>query len=220
MWHHRVQGRPASGYSRRGSTRTVTSAPIGSGEFGLLGQVEPAGLDAAAGQAGARERARGLATRALGSGLARDGRAGRRSLGAEDLILGLAGKQGRELLLLDRLALDEDLGDRAQLLAVLGEQVLGALVRGLDDAADLVVGRGGDLVGVVGLGRELAAEERLAVVVAEDARTELLAHAEAHDHLLGRRRDLLEIVGRAGGDLAEDDLLRRATTQRHGQVVG
>jgi hypothetical protein len=38
--------------------------------------------------------------------------------------------------LLDRLALDEDLGDRAQRLAVLGEQVLGPLVRGLDDAAD------------------------------------------------------------------------------------
>ena len=42
MWHHRVHGRPASGYSRRGSTRTVTSAPIGSGQFGLLGEVEAA----------------------------------------------------------------------------------------------------------------------------------------------------------------------------------
>src|SRR3954468_150907 len=220
MWHHRVQGRPASGYSRRGSTRTVTSAPIGSGELGLLGQVEPARLDAAAGQAGARERARGLAARALGSGLARDGRARRRSLGAEDLILGLAGEQALELLLLDRLALDEDLGDRAQLLAVLGEELLGALVRGLDDAADLVVDLARDLIGVVGLGRELAAQEGLAVVVAEDARTELLAHAETHDHLLGRRRDLLEVVRRAGGDLAEDDLLGRAAAERHGQVVG
>src|SRR4051812_50081734 len=180
MWHHRVQGRPASGYSRRGSTRTVTSAPIGSGEFGLLGQVEPARLDAAAGQAGTRERARGLAARALGSGLARDGRAGRRSLGAEDLILGLAGEQGRELLLLDRLALDEDLGDRAQLVAVLGEQVLGALVRGLDDAADLLVDLARDLVRVVGLRRGLAAQARLAVGVGEDPPAEPLAPAATH----------------------------------------
>ena len=58
-------------------------------------------------------------------------------------------------------------------LAVLGEDVLGPLVGGLDDAADLVVDLAGDLVGVVGLGGELAAEERLAVVVAEDARAEL-----------------------------------------------
>ena len=43
----------------------------------------------------------------------------------------------------------------------------------LDDAADLVVDLARDLVGVVRLGRELAAQERLAVVVAEYARAEL-----------------------------------------------
>ena len=55
------------------------------------------------------------------------------------------------------------------------QHVLGDLVRRLDDAPDLVVDLARDLVGVVGLGGELAAEERLAVVVAEDARAELLA---------------------------------------------
>ena len=58
-------------------------------------------------------------------------------------------------------------------LAMLAEDVLRALVRGLDDAADLVVDLARDLVGVVGLGGELAAQERLAVVVAEHARAEL-----------------------------------------------
>jgi len=42
-------------------------------------------------------------------------------------------------------------------------------VRALDDAADLVVDLARDLVRVVRLGRELAAQERLAVVVAEHA---------------------------------------------------
>src|SRR4051794_17740114 len=185
----------------------------GSDEVGLV-LVETAGLDRAAGQAGARQRTR--AALALGGGLLDgEGRSARRLVGTEDLLLGLAGEQRLELLLLDRLALDEDLGDDLERALVVGEDVLGALVRRLDDAADLVVDLAGDLVGVVGLGRELAAQERLAVVVAEDARAEALAHAEAHDHLLGRRRDLLEVVGGAGRDLAEDDLLRGAAAEGH-----
>ena len=87
-------------------------------------------------------------------------------------------------------------------------------------AADLVVDLAGDLVGVVGLGGELAAEERLRVVVAEDARAEALAHAVAHDHRLRRRRDLLDVVRRAGRDLAEDDLLGGAAAERHRHRVG
>ena len=53
------------------------------------------------------------------------------------------------------------------------------------------------------------------MVVAEHARAELLGHAEAHDHLLGGGGDLLEVVRRAGGDLAEDDLLGGAAAERH-----
>src|SRR4029453_7843585 len=87
---------------------------------------------------------------------------GRQCLVAEDLFLGLALEQGLELLALDGLALEEDLGDRRQRLAPLGQDVLGLLVRALDDAADLVVDLARDLVGVVRLGAELAAEERLA----------------------------------------------------------
>src|SRR5436190_308135 len=101
-------------------------------------------------------------------------------LRAEDLALGLAGEQGLELLALDRLALEEDLRDRLQLGAVVGQDVLGRLVRALHDAADLVVDLARDLVAVVRLGGELAPQERLTVVVPEHARAKLLAHAEAH----------------------------------------
>src|SRR3954451_100405 len=75
----------------------------------------------------------------------------------EDLGLGLAGEQRDELLLLDRLALQEDLGDDLEALAMLAEEGLRPLVGALDDAADLVVDLARDLVGVVGLGGELAA---------------------------------------------------------------
>src|SRR5829696_1187456 len=137
-------------------------------QVGLLGQPEAARLRRAAGQAGARERARDVAAGAVGrrGQLGALGRAaGRRRVGSEDLLRGLAGEQGLELLALDRLPLEQQFGDLRERLPVLGEDVLGLLVGALDDAADLVVDLARDLVGVVGLGGELAAHERLAVVV-------------------------------------------------------
>src|SRR3954452_24568119 len=179
-------------------------------------------LGAPAGQAGARMRAR---TGALAGGaLLLDGRSlgrlGLLLLVGEDLILGLALEQRDELLCVDGLAVEEDLGDAVELLATLGEDLLGGLVRFLDDAADLVVDLASDLVRVVGLRRELPAEERLRAVMAEDARAEALGHAEAHHHLLGRLGHLLEVIGRSGGDLAEDDLLRGAPAEGHRHRVG
>ena len=108
---------------------------------------------------------------------------------------------------------------RVEQLALVDEQIHGALVRLLDDAADLVVDLARHLVRVVGLLLELAPQERHRLVVAEGARAELLAHAVAHDHLLGGGRGLLEVVGGAGGDLAEHDLLGGAAAEGHGQRV-
>ena len=73
---------------------------------------------------------------------------------------------------------------RSSRIALLGEQVLGALVRLLDDAPDLVVDLAGDLFGVLGLLLEVAAHEGLDRVVAEGEGAELLAHAVVRDHLL------------------------------------
>ena len=88
-------------------------------------------------------------------------------------------------------------------------------MRGLHDPPDLVVDLAGDLVGVVGLSRELPPQERQPMVVAEHPGTQLLGHPEAHHHLLGRGGDLLEVVRRARRHLAEADLLGGATAQRH-----
>src|SRR3954452_2997342 len=153
-----------------------------------------------------------------GSALLLDGRSLRRLgllLIGEDLILRLALEQGDELVRLDGLAREQDPRNRVELLAVLGEDVLRSLVCVLDHPADLVVDLAGDLVGVVGLGRELAPKEGLRAIVAEDAGAEPLRHAEAHDHLLGGLGHLLEVVRSAGGDLAEDDLLGGAAAQGH-----
>ena len=140
------------------------------GELWLLGEVEPArsarGPAAAAGAAVAIALGRAPAA-AAGTSAAAGASAPKTSSSDGP------SSSATNCVLLDRLALDEDLGDRLELLAVLGEDVLRPLVRGLDDAADLVVDLARDLVGVVGLGGELAAEERLAVVVAEHARAEL-----------------------------------------------
>src|SRR5688572_14895446 len=157
-----------AGFAPWANTRNVTrpSRPA-LRELGLLRQVEAPGLGRPARKAGAREPE--LAGRAVGRAgqlraLRRAG-AERRLVGPEDLFLGLAGEQRLKLLALDRLALEQQLGDRRQRLAVLEQHVLGDLVGGLDDTTDLVVDLARDLVGVVRLGRELAAEERLAMVV-------------------------------------------------------
>src|SRR5665648_513469 len=137
----------------------------------------------------------------------------------EGLFFGLAVDQRLELGGLDGLAHHEDLADRVEQLTLVVEQVLGALVGLLDDAADLVVDLASHFVRVVGLLLKLAPQEGHGLVVAQGARAEFLAHAEAHDHLLGGGRGLLEVVGGARGDLAEDDLLGGAPAQRHGQGV-
>src|SRR5204863_8133495 len=147
----------------RTSPTTEPAAPCerrgrASGEFGLLGAVEPAQLRGAARQSRARERARAR-HRPVGRSRRRRQLGAGRLVRAEDLGLGLAGQQALEVLALDRLPPDQDLADLLQALAMVGEDVLGLLVGGLDDAADLVVDLAGDLVRVVRLGGELAAQE-------------------------------------------------------------
>src|SRR5215831_5922292 len=75
----------------------------------------------AAREARTRQRSRRLATGAVRRRRRQRQLGGGRLLGAEHFDLVLALEQGKELLLLDRLALDEDLGDLAQVLLVVGE---------------------------------------------------------------------------------------------------
>src|SRR5688572_26953323 len=137
-------------------------------------------------------------------------RLGRLRLGGllrEDIFLGSALEQLQELILVDRLALDEDRRELVQLLQVLLEHLPRPDVRLLDDAADLAVDLAGYVLGVVRLVRHLAPQERHVLVPAEDAWAELLTHAVAHDHLLRGARDLLEVVRGTRGHFVEDELL-------------
>src|SRR5204862_1675333 len=70
----------------------------------------------------------------------------------EDGSLVLAGEQALELILVDRLALDEDRRDLVQLVHVLAQHRQSELVRLLDHTTDLVVDLARDLLGIVGLG--------------------------------------------------------------------
>src|SRR4051812_31852779 len=169
-------------------------------------------------RAGERERAGARLALAL-RGLLGSRWLGSHDLFREDRALVLACEEPLELILVDRLALDEDRRDLVQLVHVLTEHGERELVRLLDDAADLVVDLARDLLGVVGLSAVVAAEERLILAMPEHARAELLAHAEAHDHLLRRRGHALEVVRSAGRHLVEDDLLRGATAERHRHLV-
>src|SRR5215210_3169671 len=143
----------------------------------------------------------------------------RRRLVAEDDLLRLALEQPDELVLVDRLALDQDARDPVEVLQVLLERAAGERMRLLDHAPDLVVDLARDLLGVVGLRGHLAAQEGHVLVAAEDARPELFAHAVAHDHLLRRVRDLLEVVRGAGRHLVEDELLGGPTAERHRELL-
>src|SRR5215470_19580868 len=118
---------------------------------------------------GARTRALALGLR-LGLRLVRL----RRCLVREDRDLVLAGEQALELILVDRLALDQDRRDLVELVHVLAQHRQRELVRLLDHAPDLVVDLARNLLGVVRLGAVVAAEERLVVTTTEHARAELL----------------------------------------------
>ena len=66
---------------------------------------------------------------------------------------------------------------------------------------------------------EVAAEEHLALLLAEAQRAEHVAHAELGDHLPGDLGGAVDVVLRAGGGLAEDELLGRAAAEQHRQLV-
>ena len=128
-------------------------------------------------------------------------------------------EQRLELVLVDRLALDEHAGHQVELRAPLGQDRARLLVRLVDEPRDLLVDLVGDLGRVVRVRREVPPEEHLVVGLAERLRAELLAHAEARDHLLGELGGPLDVVAGTGGDVADRDLLGDTAAEDHGEVV-
>src|ERR687895_934764 len=90
-----------------------------------------------------------------------------------------------EVLLLDGLPLDQGRGDLVELGPLGLEDVQGVVVGLVDQPPDLAVDLEGHLIRVVRLGAEVAAQEHLALLLAEGKGPELVGHAVLGDHLLG-----------------------------------
>lgn len=121
-------------------------------------------------------------------------------------------QQANHVLAADHLLAQEFLGNEADLLLLLGEQVLALLVRLVDDALDLDVDV---LRGLLGEG--LLELVLLVVFVVEVA--DLLGHAPLGHHHGRHLRDFAEVVARARGHGFEVELLGDAAAQRHGHAV-
>ena len=77
----------------------------------------------------------------------------------------------------------------------------------------------GDLFGVIARMAHVAAQEDLALLLAVLDRAQPFAHAVLGDHGPGDAGGLLDVVGRAGGGIVEDEFLGSSTTQHVGQLV-
>src|SRR5207302_3447728 len=119
---------------------------------------------------------------------------------------GARAEDPRDLLGVQRLALEQRAGERVQLLDVLLEDLSRAAGTLHDDALDLAVDGQRRLLAVVLGARDLAAEEDVLLVLAEGERAELVGHTPLADHLTRHLRRLLEVVTGAGGLLLQHDL--------------
>src|SRR5919197_2169728 len=124
-----------------------------------------------------------------------------------------------QLLLADGLLLHQRLDHGVGHVPVGGQDLLGLQVRLVDQAAHLLVDLEGDLLGVVLLVTEVAAEEDVLLLGAENQRAEPVAHAVLADHLAGDLGGPLDVVGGAGGRVQEPQLLGDPPAQQHGQLV-
>src|SRR3954447_14744891 len=128
-------------------------------------------------------------------------------------------EDGGDLLLVERLLVHQLEHQAVEDVAVLLEDVEGLLVGVGQELLGLLVDDRGDVLGVVLGVPEVAAQERLAVALAELDRTEPVGHAVLGDHRPGHRGRLLDVVAGAGGGVVEDHLLRSATAHHVGQRV-
>ncbi len=143
----------------------------------------------------------------------------RRRVAAVAVRIGHVGEELLELLRLDRLLRDQLVGQGHQPVTMGDEHLHGAVVAAVDDGAHLLVDLAGHVVRVVALLADLAAQEDQLVALAEGERPELVAHAELGDHAAGQVGRLLDVVGGAGGGVAEDEPLGGVAAEQAGDLV-
>ena len=118
-----------------------------------------------------------------------------------------AGHDALDVVALEHLVLEQLAGELVELVAVLEDQLRGAAHRLVGQVLLLLVAQ---------LARAVGDE---AALVRDAARGDRGAHRVVVDHRARDLRDAQEVVGGAGGDRAEHDLLRRAAAEQHGHVV-
>ena len=89
----------------------------------------------------------------------------------------------------------------------------------VDDAADLLVDDRRHLFRVGALLTQVAAQKDELFAMAHLDIAELVRHAPLRDHPARDLRRLLNVIFRAGGDIAEDDLLRDAPAHDSGDLI-
>ena len=116
------------------------------------------------------------------------------------------------LRLVERLGLEQRLGERLELVAVLDEQSVDLRVRLVDEPPDLVVDH---LLGVARRSRAAPGEQRACASAGITATGPMAgAHPPAADHLPGDRGHLLDVGLGARGDVVEHDLLGHPAAER------
>ena len=96
---------------------------------------------------------------------------------------------------------------------MLGEGAAAGLVGLVDDVPHLAVDLGSGGLAVALALTKIAAKEGLLLRGAVDHRAEALGEAVLGDHLAGDVRGLLQVIGRAGRDVVEDELLGHTAAQ-------
>ena len=127
--------------------------------------------------------------------------------------------QTGHLFAVDRLFLEQCLGDRVEPLAVFGEDRHGPLLLLAQDPLDLLVDHTGGHVGVVAGVHEVLAEEHRTAIGAPSHRPHPLGHAELPDHLSGHLGGALQVVGCASRERIEHEALGTAPPHEHDESV-
>ena len=114
--------------------------------------------------------------------------------------------------------LKQVLRNRAKLVRVLAEKLFAGLGSRVEDVLDLLVNHRGSLLGIaLGLTEVATDEDAVAGGVVGNG-AEPVTHAVFHHHVAGDGACLLDIAGRAGGDVVKEQLFRYSAAERHDDV--